>query len=159
MTNLNVIYIYIKTCNNMEHKQMTIASIIKKYNELNNSQYKPNGQALYRFLLNKGLTPRKIYFNGNAVSTFDGRNALNLMTRFIDQLKAIDDEINARVKTKQQEKLNKKNNKPTSPELELNGVKLFNENMKKKQVIRLTESDLYQIIKESVNKIMSEIKQ
>lgn len=141
----------------MQHTYMTIASIIKKFDEINNSQYKPNGQALYRFLLNKGLTPRKKYINGAEVSMFDGRNAVNMMTRFIGELKQIDAEVTGRVKAKEEEKIQRQNNKPTSPELELDGVKLFNENkrnMKKK--IKLTESVISNLISESINRVLNE---
>ena len=143
----------------MQHTYMTIASIIKKFDEINNSQYKPNGQALYRFLLNKGLTPRKKYINGAEVSMFDGRNAVNMMTRFIGELKQIDAEVTGRVKAKakEEEKKQKQNNKPTSPELELDGVRLFNENkrnMKKK--IKLTESVISNLISKSINRVLNE---
>lgn len=141
----------------MQHTYMTIASIIKKFGEINNSQYKPNGQALYRFLLNKGLTPRKKYINGAEISMFDGRNAVNMMTRFIGELKQIDAEVTGRVKAKEEEKIQRQNNKPTSPELELDGVKLFNENkrnMKKK--IKLTESVISKLISESINRVLNE---
>ena len=133
----------------MQHTYMTIASIIKKFDEINNSQYKPNGQALYRFLLNKGLTPGKKYINGAEVSMFDGRNAVNMMTRFIGELKQIDAEVTGRVKAREEEKIQRQNNKPTSPELELD-----KRNMKKK--IKLTESVISNLISESINRVLNE---